>query len=787
MTALGSTQPAAFAGTAACAHCGAPCPDGKRFCCSGCAGAHALITGLGLDRFYERLEGAAPRPDPEAPRHDFAARARPEGEAGFALDLLVGGLSCAACVWLIEQVLAREPDVVWARVALSTRRLSVRWRGARERANDFADRLAQLGFAAAPWDTSCLAAADDLEARRLLRAMGIAAFASMNVMLVSVAVWVGHGEGDMGEATRALMHWLAALIALPAIAVAGLPFFRSALAGLARGRANLDVPISLAVVLTAAMSLSETIRGGPYAYFDSAVTLLFLLLVGRYLDRRARGRAREAVARLAALNRAPVGVLGEDGTASPRMPEDVHPGERVLVAAGERIGVDGVVVSGVSTLDASLLTGESLPRSVGPGDRVHAGTLNRDAALIVRATSSGEGTLLAAIVRLMERAEQSRARFTSIADRVSRLYTPTVHLLAAATFLLWWGVFEVAWQQALVYAVTVLIITCPCALGIAVPVVQVVAAGHLLRRGILVTSGTAFERLAAVDTVVFDKTGTLTEGRPSLLPGAWTEEELRAAAALAVASRHPLARALVAASPPVAPAEGVVEHPGRGLERTTAEGSVRLGSAAFAGAPAGQGMELWLSRPGCPPVRFAFADALRADAAETVGALAARGLEVELLSGDRAPAVAEAAGACGIGRWTAEVAPEGKIARLEALRASGRRPLMVGDGLNDAPALAAAEASIAFASGSDVAQAAADVVVQGRGLAGVVETIETAHRAQAAIRQNIGLSIAYNVLAVPLAVAGMATPLIAAIAMAASSLTVILNALRVERGQGWTP
>ena len=786
MTALGSTKPAPFTGSAACLHCGAPCPNGERFCCTGCEGAHALITGLGLDRFYERLEAAAPRPDPAAARHDLAARARPNGADGWSLELLVGGVSCAACMWLIEQVLAREPDVTWARLALSTRRLTIRWRGTAQRANDFAERLARLGFTTAPWDASCLSAADDAEAKRLLRAMGIAAFASMNVMLVSVAVWVGHDDGDMGEATRTLMHWLAALIALPAIAIAGLPFYRSAFTALVRGRANLDLPISLAVLLTAAMSLSETIRGGPYAYFDSAVTLLFLLLVGRYLDRRARGRAREAVARLAALNRAPVGVLGEDGVARPRLPEEVRTGERVLVAAGERVGVDGVVLSGVSTVDESLLTGEILPRAVRPGDRVHAGTLNRDAALIVRAAASGEGTLLAAIVRLMERSEQSRSRFVSLADRVSRLYTPAVHGLALATFLLWWGVLDAAWQQALVFAVAVLIITCPCALGIAVPVVQVVAAGRLVRQGVLVTSGTAFERLAEVDTVLFDKTGTLTEGKPTLLAGAWTAEDLSDAARLAAASRHPLARALVQAVPAVAPADGVVEHPGLGLELATPSGPIRLGAAAFVGADGGEGMELWLSRPGRAPVRFAFADALRPQAAETIRQLTERGFVVELLSGDRRSAVGETARAAGIERWTAEASPQAKIARLHALRSEGRRVLMVGDGLNDAPALAAAHASIAFASGSDVAQAAADVVVQGKSLALVAETIGSARRAQAAIRQNIAISLAYNIVAVPLAIAGLVTPLIAAVAMAASSLTVILNALRVDRGVAWT-
>ncbi|WP_333672585.1 copper-translocating P-type ATPase [Elioraea tepidiphila] len=781
MNAFTETRLAPPRVTTACAHCAAPCPDGARFCCAGCAGAHALISGLGLDRFYARLEGKAPKPEPDAPRHDLAARARTDGDVR-TLDLMVGGITCAACCWLIEQVLAREPDVTWARVALSTRRLTIRWHGPAARANDFGARIAALGFAVAPFDPSCLAAGDEAEAKRLLRAMGIAAFASMNVMLVSVAVWVGHATGDMGPATRDLMHWLAALIALPAVAVAGMPFFRPAFTALRAGRASLDLPISLGVLATCAMSLSETIRGGDYAYFDSAIMLVFLLLVGRYLDRRARGRAREAAARLMTLNRAPVGVLDHAGVAHPRAPEAVRRGERVLVAPGERIGVDGVVLSGRTTLDESLLTGETLPRAAGPGDTVHAGTLNRDAALVVEARASGAGTLLAAIVRLMERAEQSRSRFVALADRVSRWYTPVVHVLAAGTFLLWWGVFDVVWQQALVYAVAVLIITCPCALGIAVPAVQVAAAGGLMRRGVLITSGTAFERLAQADVAVLDKTGTLTRGRPALQPGAWTAEDLRAAAALAATSRHPLARALAAAASDVPAAPDVVEHPGEGLSC----GTVRLGSAAFVGAAPGDGMELFLARPGAAPVRFAFADVPRPDARDAVAALAAQGLVPELLSGDRAPAVAEAARDAGITRWTASADPAAKIARLEALKRDGRRPLMVGDGLNDAPALAAAHVSIAYASGADIAQAAADVVVQTDRLGAVPDTVAVARRAQRLVRQNIAISLGYNVVAVPLAIAGFVTPLIAAVAMAASSLTVILNALRVERRPAWT-
>jgi Cu2+-exporting ATPase len=603
-------------------------------------------------------------------------------------------------------------------------------------------------------------------------------------MLLSVSVWAGHVQG-MGEATRALMHWFSALVALPAVAYAGRPFFASAWAALRHGRTNMDVPIAVGVTLAAAMSLFETIRGGPHAYFDAAVMLLFFLLIGRYLDRRARGHARAAAERLLALAEGAITVLDEAGRARTMPPAQVAAGMTVLAAAGERIGVDGRVIDGVSELDTSLITGESLPRPVRPGDPVFAGTLNLGAPLRLEVSAVGDGTLLAEIARLMELAEQRRRRFVVLADRIAQRYAPAVHGLALATFLGWALLVGAPWQVALLNAVAVLIITCPCALGLAVPAVQVIASARLLRRGILLKSATAFERLAQVDTVVLDKTGTLTRGRPALDPDAPVDPEaLGIAASLAAASRHPLARALIAARPDAPAAAGVVEHPGRGLSWQSAAGEIRLGSRAFCGIDeTGEdaGPELWLIRPGHAPTRFAFADELRADAAAVVRALAARGLALELLSGDRPPAVAAAAQALGIEHWRAGCTPAAKSARLEALAAAGRRTLMVGDGLNDAPALAAAHVSLSPSSAIDISQNAADAVFQGERLEPVVELLEVARRADVLIRQNLALALGYNLLAVPLAVLGMVTPLIAALAMSGSSLMVVGNALRLGR------
>jgi len=793
-----ATPRAARAVAPLCVHCGAPVPAGAAhgaFCCTGCEGAHQIVSGLGLEAFYRRraLAAGSLKPEADAGGFDFAAHAHTDAKGITTLHLMVDGVTCAACVWLIEQVLAREPDVISARLSLTTRRLALRWRGPAARAGAFSERINTLGFRVAPFDPAVLATEEDREEHALLRALGIAGFAAANVMLVSVAVWVGHSSAaEMGQATRDLMHWVAALIALPAIAIAGLPFYRSALAALARGRTNMDVPISLGVLLTAGMSLSETIRSGPYAYFDSACALLFFLLIGRYLDRRARGRARGAATQLLALGRRAVHVLGADGIARPRPAEQVRAGEMVLAAAGERIGVDGVVRSGLGSVDASLVTGESLPQPVRPGTRVFAGMLNLGAPLRIETTATGPTTLLAEIVRLMEQAEQGRSRFVAFADRVSRWYAPVVHLAALSTFAFWVGVMGLGWQPALVYAVAVLIITCPCALAIAVPAAQVAAVGRLMKRGVLVKSGTALERLATADHAVFDKTGTLTLGRPSVIEGPDTPpaELLREAAGLAAASRHPLARALVRAAGPAVPVlAGVVEHPGEGLSAPLGGGSARLGSRRFCGVPADPGaaddgaLELWYARPGRAPMRFAFTDAPRADAADTVRRMRGLGLGVELISGDRPAPAAAVARAVGIESFAAQQDPAAKVARLEALRAAGKRVLMVGDGLNDAPALAAASVSISPATAADISQTAADLVFQGDRLGPVAEAIAVARRAHAVARQNVAFAILYNFFAVPLAIAGMVTPLIAAAAMTSSSLVVILNALRLERAR----
>lgn len=699
------------------------------------------------------------------------------------LALLAEGVHCGACVAKIERTLEREPGVTQARVNLTSRRLNVAWEGPPEVARELVAKVERLGYRLVPFDAATVDDLDDRERRALLRAMGIAGFAAANVMLLSVSVWAGHFQG-MSETTRALLHWFSALVALPAIAIAGQPFFRSAVQALRNGHTNMDVPISLAVILAPAVSLFETFRHGPHAYFDSAVMLLFFLLVGRYLDRQARGRARQAATRLLALGARAVTVITPDGRHRAVPPRLIEPGMTVLVTAGERIGVDGRVKDGRSEVDTSLITGESLPQAVVPESPVFAGTLNMSAPLTVTVARAGEDTLLAEVVRLMEVAERQKGRFVTIADRLASWYAPVVHALALAAFLGWWLWAGIAWTEALLIACAVLIITCPCALGLAVPAVQVIASERLLKQGVLLKAATALERLAQVRHVVFDKTGTLTRGRPDLVDdGGIPEDTLALASGLAAQSRHPLARALRRAAPGAPSSADVREHPGFGLEASLDGRTLRLGRRSWVAPEAAEsdaaGMELWFADGTGAAWRLGFADALRADALDAIRTLVQAGYTVELLSGDRAQAVAAVADALGLEQRTAEVDPLGKVRRLETLRAAGGSVLMVGDGLNDAPALAAAHASVSPSSAMDVSQTAADAVFQGERLGAVVDTLATARAADRLVRQNLALAFLYNVLTVPIALAGLVTPLIAAVAMSASSLLVVGNALRL--------
>ncbi len=694
-----------------------------------------------------------------------------------SLNLLVDGMHCSSCVAIIESALKKQPAVQTARLNLSTKRLRVAWQGAQELGDEWVSLINSMGYHAVPFDPQTAETAEKKEEKFLLRCLAVAGFASGNLMLFSIPLWTSDGV-EMGSATRTFFHWIQAVIAIPAIVYCGMPFYQSAWRALKGFKTNMDVPISVAVILATLMSLFETATFGMHSYFDSGVMLLFFLLIGRYLEARARGRARSAAHDLLQMMTGFANVLHENGTQETIPLADIKEGMILHIAAGEKIGADGMLITGTSDIDTSLITGESQPREATVGTPLFAGTINMSAPITMRVTKAGGRSLLSEIIKLMETAEQTQAKYVTLADKISGWYTPAVHALAAATFMGWmvWG--QIEWQQALLYAATVLIITCPCALGLAVPVVQVLASGKLMRSGILLKSGSALERLATITHAVFDKTGTLTLGKPTLT-STHSDAELQLAASLAAHSKHPLSQAIVRVTPNITPRAEVKEVQGAGLEAP----GIRLGRRSWATNIADDGdntLELWLAEEGKPAIHFTFADQLRADASDIIASLQAKGINILLLSGDRREVTHDIARRLGINTWEGALTPVQKTGKINALKAEGAQVLMVGDGLNDAPSLSSATVSMSPASAMDITQNAADIVFQGERFAPVLDTWQTAIFSQKLVKQNFLLAIGYNVVAIPLAVAGMVTPLIAAIAMSSSSLLVIGNAFRLH-------
>ncbi len=695
-------------------------------------------------------------------------------------ELSVPTIHCGACIARIERILHDLPGVEHARVNLSTKRVTVTWKG--EVPPPLVDTLADAGFEAH------LYSADpdekDSTLRELVWALAVAAFAAGNIMMLSVGIWSGADAH-----TRNIFHWLSAAIALPCLAYSGRIFFRSAWEALRRGRTNMDVPISIGVLLAFGMSLYETLHHGVHAYFDAATSLLFFLLIGRTLDHMMRERARTAVKGLARLAARGAWVLRSDGSQRYLAVGDLVPGMAIALAAGDRVPVDARVVAGQSELDMSLVTGESRPRLVESGSLLQAGTLNLSGPLRIEAVAKASDSFLAEMTRMMEAAEAGRSTYRRIADRAAQLYAPVIHVTALATFA-GWMVVGGDLHLAITTAIAVLIITCPCALGLAVPMVQVVAARRMFERGIMIRDGGALERLAEVDHVVFDKTGTLTADMPQPVDVRAMEPRFLAiAAVLAAHSHHPYSRAITAAGRSVASAAPMPadlrELPGAGLEGRIDGRLYRLGRLNWAAPSSPPATEetlspVVLSEDGHVVGIFRLEIPLRPGARETATTLLSRGIPVEILSGDHEPAVRVLASSLGT-PYRAGVSPADKVAHIANLEAGGKKVLMVGDGLNDAPALAAAHVSMAMASAADVGRNAADIVLLRDDLSAVPEALDVAMTARTLVRQNLLLAVGYNALAVPIAILGFVTPLVAAIAMSVSSILVVGNALRLGR------
>ncbi|MEP2988402.1 MAG: heavy metal translocating P-type ATPase [Parasphingorhabdus sp.] len=679
-------------------------------------------------------------------------------------------MRCAGCISKIERGLADLPGVINARVNFSTKQVAVSH--SPELTEDkLKSAIGLLGFEAQILTDNPLSE-DRGDTKRLLRALAVAGFGMMNIMLLSVSVW----SGAIGV-TKDLFHWLSALIAIPVIAYSGRPFFASAAMALRYMRTNMDVPISIGIILATGLSLYETATSGPHAYFDGVVMLIFFLLAGRVLDGMMRDRAREGISALLKQTASGAMIIQSDGTTVWTKVGEIEAGMLMLVAAGDNLAADGIIIEGRSGFDFSMLTGESDPQNRSVDDEVLAGTTNLTAPVKVRVTAAGKDTSISDIARLMDEAGQHRSFHVRVADRAARYYAPAVHCLALLAFV-GWMLAGVGWHQALLISVAVLIITCPCALGLAVPAAQVVASGALMRKGVLVKDGSALERLAEADRVILDKTGTVTKGH--LVPtnlALLSDDQKSVALALAQSSNHPISKAiaksLIAKNILPAKIHSVIETAGEGVSANWNSIGVSLTRPQNGGN--GSATQLTM---GNVEQRITLTDEIRPDAETVVKNLSELGLPASLLSGDSMEAVTPVALQLGI-LAQANAKPEDKVDTIKRLSEQGHKVLMVGDGLNDGPALAAAHVSIAPGSASDVGQQAADAVFTSDSLMPVALAVKVARRTMQTVRQNFGLAIGYNILAVPLALSGMVTPLIAAIAMSTSSLIVVGNALRL--------
>lgn len=693
---------------------------------------------------------------------------------------LVDNIHCASCIKLIENALHEEEDVE-ARINMSLKRLSITFTGDKSRINELAHKVIDLGYPVSIPQKN-IENPNDYK-KFLLKSLALSGFGMGNLMLLSVTLWSADGD-IMGMATKDLFHWLSAIIALPIILLSGRPFFRSALNALKAGKTNMDVPISLAIILASTMSFVEVIQKGEYIYFDSALMLIFFLLIGRTLDEMARDKARSNAQQLLSRLQGTANCL-ENGTIKSYRLDELTPNMILRVTKGENIAADGVVISGQSEVDTSLITGETIPQYIHKDSKVFAGTTNLLESIDVKITKSTDNSLLSHIVKLMEKAEQSDSKFVRIADKAARLYTPVIHSLGLLTFLFWFFMMGMDWQPALMIAVTVLIITCPCALGLAVPIVQIIASGRLMKQGILLKSGDALEKLQKITVAIFDKTGTLTIGKPVLKSMDIPIKDLQMAASLACHSKHPLSQAITNHfTGDYLPIENVKEYPGKGLEGTFNGKIIRLGNRKWCGVNQDISnnidLELCLNFDN-HNVIFHFTDQLREDATDIIHQLKTNNIEVVLLSGDRQKIVKNIAETLDITEYYGELSPEDKCKKIQSLKDQGHHILMVGDGLNDAPSLALSDIAMSPSSAVDISQNSADIIFQGQKLEPIMTAYQTAQKSYILVKQNFALAILYNIIAIPMAVAGYVTPLIAALAMSGSSLLVMLNSFRLYK------
>ncbi|MBF0186843.1 MAG: heavy metal translocating P-type ATPase [Magnetococcales bacterium] len=800
-----------------CEHCGLPAPnpvfatvhgERQRFCCVGCRSAWSWIHEAGLEAFYDHRDDQVTGGRPvDVDRASFTAYDSDSFQERFVTKngdlsettLLLEGLHCAACAWLNEKAIERLPGVASVRVNYALQQATIRWNQQQLNLSEIVATIHHIGYGASPHDPASIEEAFRKRQRDLMLRVGVAGFGAVNVMGIAIALYAGYFQG-LEDNYKQFFHWVSLVLATPVVFFSGALFLRGAIAGLRARMLTMDLPIALGMLVTYGFSVVTTLRNQGEVYFDSVTMFVFVLLVGRLLEGRARARAAEVTERL--LQHAPETATRFDENRNEERVavHALRSGDRIIVRPGERIPVDGVIVSGRASMDESLLTGESMPRVRRPGDSLAGGSLSVDGTLVMRATRTGSDSALARIVQLVGDAQSTRPPMRRLADTIAARFVAAILTLAVATLLYWYHVDP---TQAIENTVALLIITCPCALGLSIPAALIVAFGAAAKEGIIIRNGDVLERLRSIGTVIFDKTGTLTRGvaavdRLVAAPEIALEHLLRTAAAVEYHASHPIARAIVAKArtelseplPEVTDFHAIV---GEGVSGWLQGRKILVGSPAYlrkhgsaeTSLPALPEDHAQLSWTGCmEDGRFlgwiGLSDQIKPDARETIAHLKKRVPQVTLASGDRLERAQSMANTLGITDVIGEMSPADKSTLVSKLQQQGQRVAMVGEGINDAPAMARADLSIAVAEATDLSASSADVVLINTRLRAIPRLMDLSERTHRIIRQNIAFSILYNLIAIPLAMSGYVLPVVAAIAMPLSSVTVVANAMRIR-------
>ncbi|MDD2222284.1 MAG: heavy metal translocating P-type ATPase [Pseudomonas sp.] len=792
-----------------CFHCGLPVLTGdaftavvlqeaRVFCCPGCQAVAQTIIAGGLESYYQHRSEPSANPEalPGVLPDELLLLDRKDIQKPFVstsgtiseTKLLIEGITCAACGWLIEKHLRQLPGVLETSLNLSNHRLSIRWDAEQIVLSELLKTIRHIGYAAHPWQPDTVSEQMQSDNRRALRKLGVAGILWMQVMMASMATWPEFNL-DLSEAMDRLLRWTSLILTTPIVFYCSSEFFRGALRDLRTRHLTMDVSVSLAIAGAYGAGIWSTLTGQGDLYFDAAGMFALFLLSGRYLERRARERTSAATTQLVNLLPASCLRLNADGSSERILLSELQQDDSLLVPPGHLIPADGRILTGSSSIDESLLTGEYLPLAKNPGDTVVAGTLNIEGPLSIAVLALGEETQLSAIVRLLERAQSLKPRLAELADTVAQWFLISVLLIAAVVGLIWWQVDS---SRAFWIVLSLLVATCPCALSLATPTALTAATGSLHKLGLLITKGHVLESFQKVDTVIFDKTGTLTEGKLTLkhiLPLAQLSETqcLALAAALESHSEHPIARAFGRS---ITAAQDVSSAPGLGLEGSVNNRRLRIGRPDYVSAlgayptpamPSEQGQWLLLGDTQQPLAWFALDDQLRADAPALLETCRARGWKVLLLSGDSSPMVQQIAEQLQIEDARGGLTPDDKLQVLKELHAQGRHVLMLGDGVNDVPVLAAADISIAMGSATDLAKTTADAILLSNSLSSLVSALAVAKKTRRVIIENLSWATLYNGLVIPFAAVGWVTPGWAALGMSLSSLLVVLNALRLTR------